>query len=221
MKISKVKLKENGRAGLVVTYTSTDKRDGMEYIIDTNRTYRAPVNKELARAVEALRKHLLEVCMIANEIPEEVSVTGVSSNGEWFIISGKVTTYGKKVFAVNTPKMDDDGEYGHFDEVMDKVRKVFEEVAVYVLQKKVADKKQIALDFITADAVKMDVAVDLESFNGMSDEELDNYCREHLEKRGAIVIQERTEEVVEQSKVIQMAPNANVEIPSKRKVLGN
>jgi len=50
----------------------------------------------------------------------------------------------------------------------------------------------------------------------MDEETLDNFCREHLEKKGAIVIQEK----VEEAKVIPMN-NEPASIPAKRKVLGS
>jgi len=184
-KITKIKLRNGGIAGVQVTFEKPSKRGTDNFRDEYDVKYKAPVGKEVMIPVEMLKAHLRDICSIDPKIgDEEIEILGVRSDADTdFLISAKVRSYGDSWFAVNTPKIDESMGYEKFFEVTEIINSLYNEIRKYIKSDKKVDLVQIAMDFAAKDK-KADVDVIAQ----MSDADKENYAREYLEGKGALIM---------------------------------
>lgn len=184
-KITKIKLRNGGLAGVQVFYERPSKRGTDNFRDEYDVKYKAPVGKEVLIPVEMLKAHLRDICSIDPKIgDEEIEILGVRSDADTdFIISAKVRSYGDSWFAVNTPKIDESMGYEKFFEVTEIINSLYNEIRKYIKSDKKVDLVQLAMDFASKDK-KANPEVVAE----MPDEEKEKYAREYLESKGALIM---------------------------------
>jgi hypothetical protein len=227
-RISKFKLVNEGRGGMKVTYERPSKRGEFNFLDHYDAKFRAPVNYEVIRAINALDKYAIDILQL-DAAPEDVRVVGVSSDAESkFVLIVQVNTYGKKAYTVPTPcyKESDANEYGDYHEVIKLIENLFNEVRMYISESKMMDTARLA-EVFAAEQARKEEGFDPNSINNMSAEELKAFCRGHLESLGAIVMEDDDSEGVtatvppatpKEGTVIQLLPmtatSTQTEVPA-------
>lgn len=194
------KVKNKGIKGLEVSYMKFDLVSDLSYANEYTTKYKMPVHVGLNEMFNKLIPHLIKICGLSVE--SEVEVNCITSNGNQFLISGKVTVLNGQVYAINTPLIKEEAEYAEHDNVLTIVNEIYTETKIYADKKKKVDVKQFVMDFN-----KKKEGYNQADFDEMSDGEARELMIAALEKTGAIIIDredisETTEE--ENGKVIEM-----------------
>lgn len=202
MNFSKVKLISGGQHGLLASYVEEELKNGFSFSNTHTCERKLPVPKPLCDLFAKLEDHLRMICTLT--AAADIEVTGITSNGsDRFIISGKVRTFSNTVFAVNTPLMQADTEYGMFDEVLEIVKKIYDSANDYFEKKQSADSKQIALDLFHSNPEKVDEVINFEVKEGearrvlteqdieaMTEGDLRPLLVAALERKGCVILEE-------------------------------
>lgn len=188
MKISKVKLIQGGVKGIEVHYLGTSVKDDVTFTDEHVVKYTAPVQKAMKEAFKKLKFHLLAFYRLGKDkyAGESTEITGVTSNGINFLISGKMKSIGNTTLALNTPNVTEDLDFPDHDTVIEVIDEIYAEVETYVEMDSAIDRKQLVIDYFNEKGEKQKV---LDVDNLTQDQILDQ-AREILEKNGAIVMME-------------------------------
>lgn len=215
--ITKVKLKDQGLAGLVVSYEKPTKREDFNYRDEYEVKHKASVHDDLKKKWDELKQHVINIGRLNADIAdEEIRVTGVKSDGyESFQITYQVLTFGGAWCpASNTPKVTESLGYEGFDWCLELIRDVYNEVRAYIKAEKKLNYSQLALDLAHND--KKGGADVVETVQAMSEQERINYCRELLEEKGAIVMMQdemsEGNQVESEEAEIEETPQEEIEV---------
>lgn len=184
LKIASVKLVNSGLKGIEVAYEKDSKKGSHVYRDEHKTKFKAPVYRDLLKAFESLKEHMSLICRLdSSDITKEaIEITGITSNGEdKFLIKAKIRTFDDAIFAVDTPLITEDTEYKGFHEVINIVNTIYDEVEFYIEGEKMAEEKQVVMDFAKQKSEEIDI-------EGLTDEEITAKYREYLEGTGAIVM---------------------------------
>jgi len=202
MKIGKIKLNDGGLSGMKVCYLKPHTRGGFTYLDEYEVNYKSMIHSDLKDLFKSLVEYLIDICCLSTDVQDQdVEITGMVNSDKGFMIMGKVRILDNAIFALNTPLINDEAGYSEkkHKKVLELMDSIYKETAKYILQDKIADKKQYAFEF--NDKKQALTQKELES---MSDKEIEDFCRRTLEEKGAIVISEsdRHEESEEEIKPI-------------------
>lgn len=192
MKISKVKLIEQGMKGITVTYSEVQPKDGMHYNNDYTVTFRQPVQGKVMNLFQDLQEHFIGITGMEEE--SETLVTGFSFDGDNIQLGGKVYVLARPLtFGLSAPMVGDDDGYSKFEKLRDICKEIYTLVAEYTKGNNDVDVAQFIRDYTTKNPAK---AAEL-PVDEMTKEEQIDYYRSVLEKNGGIVImqEDRDDEV--------------------------
>lgn len=184
-KITKVKFRDGGLGGMVVTFEKPSKRSNENFRDEYKVNYKAPVHKDLLDFKTKLIAHLRDICRLSDDVAdEEIFVTEISSNAyDQFVLRGNVRTYGETESPLKTPNIQDGTGYGKFLDVIEIIQGMYNEIRVYMRAEKQVDLVQLAMDFAAKDK-----KANVEDVAEMSDDQKEEYAREYLESKKYIVI---------------------------------
>lgn len=185
-KITKVKFRDNGLSGLEVTYETVKMRGDQPFRVERKEKCSAPVNEEVLNHSRSLKKHVIDICKLNENLGEEdIHIVGVTSDADsGFIVSAKVRSYGDAWFAVNTPNMKEELEYDDFFDVIVTIREMYDEIRKYLRSDKKVNLSQLALDLVVHDK-----KTEADVIQQMTPEEKEAYAIEYLTSKGHIVIE--------------------------------
>lgn len=198
MKIKSIKLNEGGLKGCLVKFESVrpDINDLTWRDTDTKDT-EAPVSQKVKELFDELTEHFKQ--LMGFEEDAEVNVTQVVSNLEDWLLTGHVVAQNGKKVGVSGPNVVESQDYGPTMEVLDIIRKIYEEMVKHLQGKQKMEAKQVIMDFKAMDGKKLE---NLLKKAGVTDEELQTLdlddkdgaenalkmMKKLLEARGSIII---------------------------------
>lgn len=180
MNISKVKLKDS--KGITVNFLRQETVNDLTFLNEYVGNYRMPVHQGMKDLFNKLKPHLIKVCGLA-VIESDIEITAIQSNGDSFLISGKVSVLNGQVYAINTPLIKEEAEYSQHGNVLTIVDEIYKETKMYCDKKRKVDVKQFAMDFNRGKEGYVQ-----EDFDKMSEGEARELMVAALEKSGAIII---------------------------------
>lgn len=186
-KITKVKFRDGGLGGMVVTFEKPSKRSNENFRDEYKVNYKAPVHKDLLAQKDKLTAHLRELCRLNEDVAdEEIYLTEISSNAyDQFVLKGNVRTVGETLSPLKTANIQEGTGYDKFLDVTEIISDLYDEVRSYIHVDKKAqvDLVQYAIEFASKDKKAP------EGVGEMNDEQKEMYAREFLERKGYITIQ--------------------------------
>lgn len=198
-KIIKITLKDGGIKGAVVRYErkSLNKTTQLYFRDKYNTHYGTPVNSEITEVMESFKADLVSLCNLNADIAyEDIKIIDVEAHDGWFKIGAKVRSVGITEYIARTPKIEDGGEYDT-KSVTEKISALYREVNAYIKEKKVADPKQLVMEFSKSDKSFDEKFPD--GVEAMDEQQQADYFRTQCEKRGMIVIEQEVElEIIEE-----------------------
>lgn len=194
MKITKVKLGEQGLKGMSVTFVRNDEKDGLTWNNEYTVQYKYPVQGVLLKAFEALAVHLGNICGL--EVAQKgidklsngydnISVVGVSVKSGGIVLTGKVEASTGKTYAVNTPFTIIEDAYEGFGKMEEQVERLLDLVEEYVEGGYKINKEQYVLDLHAGDE-----NFDTDVYAKLSTAEKESMFIKELEDKGYIVLQQ-------------------------------
>lgn len=210
MNFSKVKLVSGGQHGLIAEYIEAELKNGFQFDNTHTHTRKLPVPKPLCDEFKKLEAHVQLICTFAKTA--DIEITGVSSNAsDQFIVMAKVRTFDNSIFAVNTPLIKSETEYGMFDEVIAIIKGIYVLANDYFEKKQSASSRQIALDLFNADPEKVNDVINADVEDGearrvITAEDIDTMAEGDLrplliaalERKGCLVMEEEASKPAEE-----------------------
>lgn len=194
MQIKSIRLINNGFKGITVEYTEPNPREGRDAIKTTKDTIRHPIHLGLEKPFKDLRFHLLEICNIVRSDMDkrdidytilESEVTGIKIDGTGFAILGTKEVFAGKAFKIETPMVEEEDEYEHYESVIALLQTIVEETKVYMRGDVKVSDSELVERWITAGKQK---EMDINGFHSMSAEEKKEFCVSVLEKSFGMVV---------------------------------
>lgn len=235
MNIKKVKIVSDGNQGLNVEYVEKVTKGDRDYDLFRNDKHTHPIIPELQESLDKLKIHLLRLCRLWDpaqdqhidetgyglKVPatmnepwrrmksliDDLIVTGVTSNLENFLIIGKMP--GECPGNINVLSMNvmPGSEYIFYDEVIEIVDELYQNVGKYIEYKGVIAAKQVVLEENIKDEIPFD--------NQKSDKEFLKEAEDIKSRTGVVVempvVKESEEEKVEEKeeRKVATAPDAS------------
>lgn len=168
MDIIKFKLIAGGRGGIEVTAKEFLTSGKFQIVDDVKRKRRIPLSDELINEVKKLKYYLLNLSshwipvydqyfdketytLLPLELPEpkraqlvlkelwnKTEVTGAKSSIAGFLLTGKIETIKDKFMDIKTPFVDEDDDFGFFEEAIEVLNKVSKGIGEYILTHKLS-----------------------------------------------------------------------------------
>lgn len=161
MQIRNIKTKDNGQNGLKVEHVQVIEKGGDPYDIFCSDAYTHPISINLETELKKLRIHLLKLCRAwhdswdkfidlktwnlketddkvsddyaqARSAINDVTVTGITSNCEHFVIIGKTKSYDNANINYVTGCVHPSTEYNYYDEAIDIITDAYKSVEEYI-----------------------------------------------------------------------------------------
>lgn len=207
MKISSVKLLNNGLKGVDVSYETTSVKGGREFNNEIKKKHKSPVHEDLMKLFKSLDFYVKDIFGLTTQ---DVEVTGVTYGNKGFIVSSKITVDSlviPKVSALNTPLVSDADDYFHYKDVCAILDAIYAETEAFISGEKVMNDKQLVMSFYEAKKVEMD-------YEGMTNEEIQQAATAILEKMGSIVIHNEDMDVstIDVSKEVEATKKTAIEV---------
>jgi hypothetical protein len=140
--LESVKLVDGGMGGVVISYTERDsRRDGMPEFKNFYKgvKFTAPCPANMVVKFEELKGHLLDICGYPLEgtdrdlLDLNVELTGVMYvPTKGFVLSGKLNVLDGKVIALNTPLLQDEGDYPGYTGIVSGINELYYETKEYL-----------------------------------------------------------------------------------------
>lgn len=186
MQLSKVKLIGSGTGGINVVYSKPVKRGDMTFRDEYTRTCKVPIGRDLRDLFIELEDDAAK--MLGLKEGMEVQVTGIVSNEVRIKLMCQVTSYDGQVYSVLTGAVDENTEYRGYDQLLERVKAIYDLTVSHVSSKGKVDMGQIIIDFKSngneKEKEKIRVAEQEEDFT--EDQKL-SLAMALLEKRGCLV----------------------------------
>jgi len=211
MKITKIKIVENGLKGIVCTYDKPEDVSARTYETDYVVTKRYPIHLGLETAVKKLRIYYAEICgLLAGKLDDsqeqyiinDIDILSLKLGNDFFLISGKASSVTGKKIAISTPKVDGTDEYSGYSEVQKIIEEILTEVRAYMAGEKKATDEEFGTKYIQSLMSKgkkfKDGDVTLDMFSEMTAEEKKNYCTSILEKEFGCMVSSYEDLVVDE-----------------------
>jgi len=240
MQIKKIKTVNGGDQGLTVDFIDSNEKDGDSYQEIHNVTYSHPLSPDLRKSLDELKIHLLRLTRywdndmdalvsngsnltvptpITNQykrirgIMDDLTLTGITSNLSDFLLIGKMKGNpcpgNLNVLSMN---ISENSDYPYYEDVIEIIERVYDQVQEYVLYEAVIEAKAIVLE----DSIKKDEPFD----NSQSDEafikQAEEISAEKSPEEEQKDIEARTGVVVEMNPPAteEVAPEENTDLPS-------
>lgn len=187
--ILKVKLLDRGIKGVFIEHVQTGVRKNLKFRETHKITYDAPANAELVAHFDGLQENFRHLAVVDDSaVQEDVHVieARISPDGNYLQLVGTVRSVGETSLKMTTPRIGEGDGYTFFGECLAKIKALFAEAKSYITEKKVMNTDQMVLQFAANDKKFDEKHPD--GVAAMSEEDKDNYARERLEKKGAIII---------------------------------
>lgn len=190
MKIAKVKLINNGFKGIEVVYASPQKRNNLEYLVEYSTRFPFPIHEELRKCFTNLEKHHRKIMALKDSA--RFVINGVVSGKERVMLLAKQEVLQEYTSASNTPSLDGDCGYPLWDDLLNDVQALYDEVHEYIIKDRQVEPKQYALGLFDSDEKKLKKAmpkeITREEIEKMEPKESFAFMRKILEDAGAIVM---------------------------------
>lgn len=190
IKITKVKLVNNGLKGIEVNYLATEKTGDREFFNEYISKRKAPIHSELEETFSWLKNHILDICGYSlDEVErtfhlnrlEMVSVSYDPSKG--FVLTGLLQVMtGEKSINLVTPLVRED-DYTDYGKVIAIIEGIFTETKEYMSFKKTLDDVQLVMKFN-----KKNEDFDQEAFKRLTKQEQRDFATKILEDQKCVVI---------------------------------
>jgi hypothetical protein len=200
MRVKKIKLDSDGLKGLKIVYEKTEDKDGRSFYTDVIEEKRYPIHLGLEKKFKELRQAYGDILGLMagklgdNEIKyilNNIDITGVSFGHDWFVITGKLTTFCDKKIGISTPKIDETDEFYAYKEVQKIIEEIVVETKEYMSGAKKATDAEFGVKYIQSliKSKKLkEGQTTLDEFESMSPEEQKIWCTNILEtKFGSMV----------------------------------
>jgi hypothetical protein len=191
--ITKIQLKNSGLKGIEVSYRKNDEVNHRTFNNGHKEECKHPIHLDLEKAFKELRFFLLEICKVINpgmeqdEVEDALADTlidSVSIDDNAFIIRGELAVnQTPKYIKLETPEIDADDDYHNFDAVLKVIDTIKTETLLHMEGKKKVSDKEYLTRWAEANTNKLTP----EEIEGMSEEELKDFCTKVLEKQGSLV----------------------------------
>lgn len=197
-RISKVEMKAKGTEGLVVTYATTEVRNGIGSPATDVATRNRPVQKELRILFDQLKEHMLR-CLgyywpneeVFEMLKNNILVSYVLTNEDnRFMIGGKVTVK-ECTGALNTPLFNPDN-YDEIDELKDLIAKIKNEAKQF-LAGKGPETRDVVAEYLKEKKGSADAEAE---YDNMSEEERDAAMKEAFDFYHLEIIEEDGKQVI-------------------------
>lgn len=186
MRITKVKMIDNGVRGMEVHYTKGEKKGDMIFENEYVAKIKVPVNGELRKLFIGLEDDFYKLLGLADDI-SSATVLGVSiRNGVQ--LSGYVTPGSFGGFGVASMVVTEDGDYPFYLALLQKVNELIDAVTVWMASSTAPKAKQILMDFAEYGKDNLKKSLSEYNFDEMTEEDQILKATELLEKSGAIVL---------------------------------
>lgn len=185
MKISKIKLNNDGLKGLTVNFLKNELKDGLTFINEHQVTYKAPIHHPLSKLIQSLAKYVIDICNLNEDA--EITVTGITANDKQFLISAKSYVLENSIIAINTPNIKE-GMYDAYGAIQKIIDEIYREVDIYATKKQAIDKKQFVMDLFSKDPDKLN-AIDFSDPEAVKEQMI-----AYLEKNNCVVIEREADE---------------------------
>ncbi len=193
MKISKVKLKNEGLDGLVVTWERYEMKNGVSFRIESTDKRKAPVHKELLDCFDWLEKYLLTAL---EKEAGTIDVYGVEIKNDGYIMLGDLHTK-TGPFSIKSPVLDS-SNMEKFGEVESIIKGLLVELKEYM-----DGNKGMSVDEYVKKFNKGKEDFNENEYEGLSKEEKLNVYVSMIEKAGGIVMMPDDMELEEESKTTE------------------
>jgi hypothetical protein len=203
--IKKIAVNANGLKGLTLSGIYETMKDNKVVENEFLDGVKTPINTDLEGRIEDLRTHVLGICGLLHEKTSKqeridlmagcdiVSFEFRKGKLGWLKIKATSRVFDTKFQTLTTPKISLEDGYEHFEPMMETLDEILEEVDQYVKGLKKLSDKDLAVSWIRHKGG--DVTMDM--LNAMTDEELKDFCVNHIEKKlGGFTI--LNEDVVEE-----------------------
>lgn len=178
MKISKVKLRNEGLKGLQITWERYETKNGVSFRIESTDKRNAPVHKELLDCFEWLEKYLL---ISLDKEQGTVDVTGIEVKNDGYIMLGLLHT-STGVFNIKSPVLDHTN-LDRFQEVENIIKGLMSELKEYM-----DGNKGMSVDEYVKKVNKGNEDFNENEFQEMNSEQKINVYVSLIEKAGGVVI---------------------------------
>lgn len=190
IKITKVKLVNNGLKGIEVNYLATEKTGDREFFNEYISKRKAPIHAELEETFSWLKNHILDICGYSLDETERtfhlnrlemVSVSYDPSKG--FVLAGSLQVMtGDKSINIVTPLVGSD-DYTDYGKVTAIIEGIFSETKEYMSFKKTLDDVQLVMKFN-----KKNEDFDPEAFKKLTKKKQRDFATKILEDQKCVVI---------------------------------
>ena len=208
MNIKKVKTVNDGVQGLKVEFVEEVMKGGEPYNLFRDDRYTHPIIPELRESFNKLKIHLLRLCRLWDpdhdqyiddtgyglKVPvpmnerwkrmkaliDDLEITGVTSNLDNFLIIGKMPGDCPGNINVLSMNVMPGSEYTFYDEVIDIIDELYQNVGKYIEYKGVVDAKQV----VVQESIQKDIP-----FDNDKNQEAFQKEAEEIQKRTGNVVQ--------------------------------
>ena len=194
--LSSVKLVDGGCRGVVISYTDVENVSAGVSVMNIHKGVRfgRAANAALVNGFGGLSGHLLDICGYPLDGPDRkvldanVEVTGVTYSVEkGFIISGVLSVLGGKMIVLNTPLLQNEGDFVGYDEVVGKLDALYVDTRNYLNDRSVDLGLMLEMQNKRA-PIKVEGGFTLDMFSGLTEGEQTKFAANFLENKGVVIL---------------------------------
>jgi hypothetical protein len=212
MKISKIKILDNGFGGVELEGIEPVKAVQGYFIDSVTRTRKGVLSKEIMDAIKKLTYFYLSITghwlapfdkyidkdtyslttgeegvnnsyMLIKDIWDKTNINKITIQGASFSFSGTIETVERKPISISTPKITMEDDFGFFDDAISKIQELWELIAEFVESKAIASPERTREYIETHGSDK-----DKEEAVKMSDEEIMKKAAVLFDQKGIIFL---------------------------------
>jgi flagellar hook-associated protein FlgK len=188
MKITRVKMLDNGLKGLEIWFDKNEDRGGLTFTNSYHVKVRVPVNSYLRGAFHSLERDFAKLLGLTETVNFSTVLDVSYRKGEGVVLGGRVSVGSWGEYGAKTMFVGQDNEYPNYEKLEGFCSELIDLTNKWMVESTGINSKQMLMDFREFGKENMKLALADYDFDSMSPEDATAKAMELLEKQGAVIM---------------------------------